>query len=633
MSLAVLLAAIDKDGQAAAMLTVYAAASLAVALWERRPLGLVVSAAFGFFAVLAGWRYLEPQDAYAPLVLTAAGLAMVAAPQFARGRLQRWTDVLRVSGVAYLALAPVAGWVRFILLAEPEAIQTSWPADPTLLSQVTVVAAACAVAGLLRARPLCWRDVMVVAAVGLAAAGAISQLALVDAYAEFAERAAAIHLGALAFFIVVARVLESTRATPLFAGADISWDPAATRRLALAALIYAAGWALNLTFYYSLDAAGVLRPGDHAAISWAFFGLSCAEAGIAVATRWAWPDVRRHVFAVAVASSVFSLAMAADLEGQVALLLTVYAALTVVLSVWEREHLGLPLAAAYAFVAVFAARRYFGADEALVPLVLSAMGCAVFAVSVAVGRAKTWSLSTLAIAFAYAAIAPLAAWLWLAALADADGYVGDEYFLQTGLYQAGVLSLAILGGLVSAKALLERSLIIAAGSSIVLMCALLLEIAHFQPDNVQAYTVPIGLYFVGATLLASRYGRLPEELSPVMERLYGLGPTIVMAPSFIQSLDRDAWEYGLALLLESLAFLALAVIQRRVWLLTIAVSFVVASGLHYLLFEEGLPTWATLSLAGTLLMGAGTGILVGRDRWPDIQSAILAWWERRPQPA
>jgi len=75
------------------------------------------------------------------------------------------------------------------------------------------------------------------------------------------------------------------------------------------------------------------------------------------------------------------------------------------------------------------------------------------------------------------------------------------------------------------------------------------------------------------------------------------------------------------------------VIQRRVWLLTIAVSFVVASGLHYLLFEEGLPTWATLSLAGTLLMGAGTGILVGRDRWPDIQSAILAWWERRPQPA
>jgi hypothetical protein len=191
----------------------------------------------------------------------------------------------------------------------------------------------------------------------------------------------------------------------------------------------------------------------------------------------------------------------------------------------------------------------------------------------------------------------------------------------------------VLGVLLGIKAYLEGSLPIAGVSSAVLLAALLLEIAHFRPDNVQAYTVPTGLYLLAVALVLSRYGSLPEDLSPVLERLYGLGPTIVMAPSFVQSLHQGAWEYGLALLLEAVAFLTLALVLRRIWLLTISVSFVVANALHYLFFEPGLPTWATLSLIGTMLMAAGTAVLIARDRWPEIQAQVLAWWQRTPPPS
>ena len=86
---------------------------------------------------------------------------------------------------------------------------------------------------------------------------------------------------------------------------------------------------------------------------------------------------------------------------------------------------------------------------------------------------------------------------------------------------------------------------------------------------------------------------------------------------------------------ESFQFLAFAIVDRRVCLLTIAVAFVVLNAVNYLVFssETSLPSWAILALVGLLVMSAGTAILLGRERWLEIQRGIIDWWERRPREA
>jgi hypothetical protein len=333
-------------------------------------------------------------------------------------------------------------------------------------------------------------------------------------------------------------------------------------------------------------------------------------------------------YAAALTTTIPSLVFAINHEGQLALLLLLFAGAAVCLSVWEREPRALAFGALYGFLAVFAGRRYLELDYAVVPLLISAISYAVFAIAAALQRVRGWGATLLAVSFAYSVLAPLSGAYLIAHLADDEWYIGTTYFLESNIYQATVLSLAFLGGMIAALALIRGIGLAAALASLFLMAALLLEIAHFQPDNYQAFSAPLGLYLFVLALFATRYGpRLPEELSPWLERFYVLGPTLIMAPNFLQSLEQGAWHYGLLLLVESLVFLALALAQRRVWLLTIASAFVVANGLHYLFFEQTLPTWATLSLAGVLLMAAGTAILSARDRWPAIQDAFLSWWQ------
>jgi hypothetical protein len=50
---------------------------------------------------------------------------------------------------------------------------------------------------------------------------------------------------------------------------------------------------------------------------------------------------------------------------------------------------------------------------------------------------------------------------------------------------------------------------------------------------------------------------------------------------------------------------------------------------------NALPNWIVILIAGLALLGIGTAILVGRDRWARWEEAILSWWNQtgRPQHA
>jgi hypothetical protein len=237
------------------------------------------------------------------------------------------------------------------------------------------------------------------------------------------------------------------------------------------------------------------------------------------------------------------------------------------------------------------------------------------------------------LAFAYAAVAPIVGWVRLAILADPEGFVGTERFEETVLYQTAAASVLLLGVLLITQSWLLRRFEMAAGASAVLMVALLLEIGHFRPENVQAYTAPLGVYLLTAAFLALRAREPSEGLRALVGPLQALGAVMLMGPSLEQAWQDGGWPYALILLGEGLLLLGVALVLRSVWLLAASTGFVVLDALRYLFdASRALPNWAILAIAGTVVMAAGTAILLSRERWTDWQRTVQAWWNREWLP-
>jgi hypothetical protein len=475
----------------------------------------------------------------------------------------------------------------------------------------------------------------------------VSWLFFEGRYADFPRHGAGVHFAAAAFYLSAARLVRADISIfgPAVHSEHPDEQPAWGRVSAAVAFVYAAGLTLGIGYYFLLVSLPAAEGAKASAASWPFFGLSVGIAVIAASMRWWWRDLRLHVYAIATGMSLFVLLSAVQAEGAVTLLLVLYSALALALTLWELEPLALALPAAYGFFAVLAAWRYYGANDAYLPLVISAMAYALFAAyallrdralpaRARLGISVSWAQMALACSFAYAVAAPVAGWVRLAALAKPHGFVGTERFEETLLYQTAAASVLLLAVLVLAQSWLWRRLPFAAAASALLMVALLLEIGHFRPENPQAYTAPLGVYLLAGALLALRVRGLPVDLREATGPTEALGALLIMAPSFVQSLDDNGWGYGLILLPEALAFVALALVQRRIWLLGVSLSLAVLDGVHYLFFAGGpvLPNWAILAIAGTAVMAAGTAILLGRDRWVVWQRVIQAWWRHEPLP-
>ena len=341
--------------------------------------------------------------------------------------------------------------------------------------------------------------------------------------------------------------------------------------------------------------------------------------------------MRVHFYAIALAMSLFVLLSSVDAEGQVLVFLAVYTAVGLALVFWERQPLALAIPGVLGFFALAALWRHYALEDAYLPLVLSSVGYGLFAAHVIIrDRERDWAHAGLGIAFAFAVLAPIAGWVRLSVLADEAGFIGTQSFEETALYQTAAASVLMLALLLAAQAWLARRWGIAAGASALMMVALLLEIGHFRSENVQAYTVPLGAYVLAGAFVLHRVRAVPADLKALLPQIEVLGALLIMGPTLVQSFEDGAWAYGLLLLGESLAFVGLALVQRRIWLLSTSVSFVVLNGVHYLFVVGGppLPNWAILAIAGVAVMAAGTAILFGRERWTEWQRVLQVWWDR-----
>ena len=466
------------------------------------------------------------------------------------------------------------------------------------------------------------------------AVGAVtaSWLLFAALYGDIPRIGAGVHFSAAAFYLIAARLIfaKQLNLPPAF-----EKDQEELRRTLPAAFIYAAGLVLGIGYYYLLSSLPAAEGAGASDLALPFFGLSLGIAAVAVSMRWWWPDYRLHVYGIAAGMSLFVLLSAVDGEGQVTVLLAAYTAVSLALALWERQPFALAVPAVFGFVCLLAAWRHYEPTDLYLPLAAAGMGAGLFAAYAALRRRDTaWPPMLLALAFAYLVAAPITGWVRLAILADSEGFIGAHSFEETALYQTSAAAVLLLGVLVAVAGWLEQRMEFVAGASTLLMVALLLQIGHFRPENVQPYTAPLGVYLLAGASLALRIRNLPEGVQTFVQPAQALGAAVLMGPSLAQSWDDGGWQYALLLLGEGLLLLGIALVQRWVWLLSTATSFIVADSLRYLFnASQLLPNWAILALAGTLVMTAGVAILLGRERWTLWQQSLQAWWKRAPDPS
>jgi hypothetical protein len=197
---------------------------------------------------------------------------------------------------------------------------------------------------------------------------------------------------------------------------------------------------------------------------------------------------------------------------------------------------------------------------------------------------RGWPDVTEALAFVYAIAAPITGWVRLTMLADDSGFIGAAHFESTGLYQTSAGSVGLLALLVFARSLLWKRLDVAALGSALVMVAGLLEMSTSGGERAGVHRAAGRVHpdYRPAVLAGTRPAGWRAYVIPAAEVL---GAALIMGPSFVQSLDADAWRYGLILLAERVsASLSWPLVQRRIWLMGAATTFVVMDGAHYLFF-------------------------------------------------
>jgi hypothetical protein len=285
------------------------------------------------------------------------------------------------------------------------------------------------------------------------------------------------------------------------------------------------------------------------------------------------------------------------------------------------------IAAVFGAFAVGFGWAWLEIDTALLPLAYAAVAAALTGVLTPLRRYEPGERGMMVVVLSWAPwlLAVGSAWVLLLRRAAGLG-LGDAVELTR---EWAVVAMIVAAGSAAVVAegirLRQRWVWTSGGWGLVL--ALLLGIAIAQPDNVQAYTLPVGLYLVA---LGLGYRRSPEFFGTHMnthEAVIVAGLLFFTLPPGQQSFGPGGGKYGLELIAGGLVFLALGLTVASRWLVAGGVLTLSAVALRGLtVFGTEAPYWLTLGLVGTALLGVGMLLLLQRERWERARSRIARWW-------
>ena len=169
-------------------------------------------------------------------------------------------------------------------------------------------------------------------------------------------------------------------------------------------------------------------------------------------------------------------------------------------------------------------------------------------------------------------------------------------------------------------------------ASALVMVALELAIATLEPGNVQAHTVPAAVYLalVGLTMRPSE--RLSDDLG-WHEVLQVVGAGLLVLPQAEQGFEPGGARWGLVLLIEGVALLAVALALNTRWLAVSAVVTLSGVALRFLWVNRDtdlVPYWAMLAVAGFLLLAVGLTVLLQREWWDRSRARLHRRWRQDP---
>lgn len=441
-------------------------------------------------------------------------------------------------------------------------------------------------------------------------------------FADEPRIGAAVHIAA-AFFYAAAAITDRSTLT---LGRLLDTPQVAGVRVA-SGWLYAAGVTAMIGYILVLSSLPAAEEAEGGSMIMSLMAAALAFAAAGLATKFRRPEFRMHLYVMSLAVAVMSLATGPS-AGTLAAVLGVYIAVFAVLALIENQPLLAVPSVVFTFAVVPVWREHADAAWWLIPAAYSSMAVAAAALAAAVSNRKQWAAGSGLVAAAFGVAAPLVGFWLLFMQTDVEsGLVNGQVVRETALYQASTVSVGVLGGLVLGAAFaLGRRWVIIPGTMI-LLAATLFQITRFDPANPQAYTAVIGAYLVLLGMFGLWKFRLAPEFEDAAPWVEALGAAIIMLPSFVQSID-GGYRYQWILLVEALAFFAVSVALKRRGLLGASISaMVLVAGRAVVDAVNALPNWIIVAIAGSSLLGIGMAILVGRDKWSEIQERLLGWWE------
>lgn len=167
-------------------------------------------------------------------------------------------------------------------------------------------------------------------------------------------------------------------------------------------------------------------------------------------------------------------------------------------------------------------------------------------------------------------------------------------------------------------------------ASVAAMTALLLTIGAFQFDQVQAYTVPVGLYWIAFGLVVRRSAPILDRHLMLHELVLLGGVGIMLAPQIGLGLQADGAAWGGIIMLEGVVFLLVGLVLGARWLTVSGVVAISGVAIRWLAVNTGdtIPYWLTLGGVGLGLLLLGTVLLLARERWMAVKDSTTSWWAR-----
>ena len=146
-------------------------------------------------------------------------------------------------------------------------------------------------------------------------------------------------------------------------------------------------------------------------------------------------------------------------------------------------------------------------------------------------------------------------------------------------------------------------------ASLVAVVAALWEVQALGVTAVQAFAVPLGLYFVAVGLVASRDPQLGADGGAMAASAWTAAGLAFCLPTFVQTFGPHAIRYAVVLLGESFVLILVGLVVKRRGLLACASTFVIVAGLR-MVFQNPDLILPALVTASCTFIGVGLVVLI-----------------------